>query len=73
MFLVFPGDQHHDCSDPKRLAQRSYCPQVTLALVLDASGIPKRSEVFAGHVSEPKTLEKMSLTSRPNRSADGGA
>jgi hypothetical protein len=47
--------------------------RLTLALVLDASGIPKRSEVFAGHVSEPKTLEKMSLTSRPNRSADGGA
>ena len=32
---------------------------MTLALVLDASGFPKRSEVFAGNVSEPKTLEKM--------------
>jgi transposase len=39
--------------------QRSDCPLVTLALVLDASGFPKRSEVFAGNVSEPKTLEKM--------------
>jgi transposase len=39
--------------------RRSDCPLVTLALVLDASGFPKRSEVFAGHVSEPKTLEKM--------------
>jgi transposase len=39
--------------------KRSDCPLVTLALVLDASGFPKRSEVFAGNVSEPKTLEKM--------------
>jgi transposase len=39
--------------------KRSDCPLVTLALVLDASGFPKRSQVFAGNVSEPKTLEKM--------------
>jgi transposase len=32
---------------------------VTLALVLDASGFPKRSEIFAGNVSEPKTLAQM--------------
>ena len=39
--------------------KRSDSPLVTLALVLDASGFPKRSEVFEGNVSEPKTLEKM--------------
>jgi len=39
--------------------KRTDCPLVTLALVLDASGFPKRSEVFEGNVSEPKTLEKM--------------
>ena len=39
--------------------KRTDCPLVTLGLVLDASGFPKRSEVFAGNVSEPKTLEKM--------------
>jgi hypothetical protein len=39
--------------------KRTDCPLVTLALVLDASGFPKRSEVFAGNVSEPKTLEQM--------------
>ena len=39
--------------------KRSDCPLVTLALVLDASGFPKRSEVFEGNVSAPKTLEKM--------------
>ena len=39
--------------------KRADCLLVTLALVLDGSGFPKRSEVFAGNVSEPKTLEKM--------------
>lgn len=39
--------------------KRSDCPLVTLALVLDSSGFPKRSEVFAGNVSEPKTLAQM--------------
>jgi transposase len=39
--------------------KRSDCPLVTLGLVLDASGFPRRSEVFAGNVSEPKTLAQM--------------
>lgn len=39
--------------------KRSDCLLVTLGLVLDASGFPKRSEVFAGNVSEPSTLEQM--------------
>jgi transposase len=39
--------------------KRSDCPLVTLALVLDASGFPKRSEVFEGNVSEAKTLAEM--------------
>ncbi len=39
--------------------KRNDCPLVTLALVLDASGFPKKSEVFAGNISEPKTLAEM--------------
>jgi transposase len=39
--------------------KRTDCPLVTLALVLDGSGFPKRSKVFAGNVSEPKTLAEM--------------
>jgi hypothetical protein len=39
--------------------KRSDCPLVTLALVLDGSGFPMRSEVFEGNVSEPKTLSQM--------------
>lgn len=37
--------------------KRSDCPLVTLGLVLDADGFPKRTEVFSGNVSEPGTLE----------------
>jgi len=39
--------------------KRNDSPLVTLGLVLDADGFPKRSNVFDGNVSEPKTLENM--------------
>ena len=39
--------------------KRSDCPLVTLGLVLDVSGFPKRSRLFAGNVSEAQTLEDM--------------
>ena len=39
--------------------KRSDCPLVTLALVLNGSGFPKRSAVLPGRVSEPKTLAMM--------------
>ncbi|WP_245620030.1 IS1634 family transposase [Desulfobacter vibrioformis] len=39
--------------------KRSDCPLVTLAILLDSSGFPKSSQVFAGNVSEPKTLKEM--------------
>jgi len=32
---------------------------VTLGLVLDMRGFPKRSRIFEGNVSEPSTLETM--------------
>lgn len=43
----------------KSKEKRSDCLLVTLALVLDASGFPKRSEVFAGNASESQTLATM--------------
>ncbi len=43
----------------KSKEKRSDCPLVTLALVLDGSGFPKRSEVFTGNASEAKTLAQM--------------
>lgn len=43
----------------KSKEKRSDCPLVTLGLVLDSSGFPKRSKLFAGNASEPHTLEDM--------------
>lgn len=39
--------------------KRSDCPLVSLGLVLDGSGFPKKSDVFPGNISEPGTLESM--------------
>jgi len=39
--------------------KRSDCPIVTLGLVLDGSGFPRKSKIFAGNVSEGSTLETM--------------
>lgn len=39
--------------------KRTDCPLVTLALVLDSSGFPRRSHVYKGNVSEPITLAEM--------------
>ena len=39
--------------------KRSDCPLVTLGLVLDASGFPRRSHVYKGNVTESQTLSEM--------------
>lgn len=39
--------------------KRGDCKLVTLALVLDGSGFPKRSKIFKGNISEGSTLEEM--------------
>jgi transposase len=39
--------------------KRSDSPLLTLGMVLDADGFPKRTEVFNGNVSEPETLSGM--------------
>ena len=51
----YNGKAHFGRSKEKR----SDCPLVTLGLVLDADGFPKRSDTFDGNVSEPGTLEGM--------------
>ena len=47
--------------------KRSDCPLVTLAMVLDGSGFPKRSRIFAGNATEWRTLSTMleALGARP--------
>ncbi len=57
--------------------KRSDCPLLTLALLMDADGFPKKSEVFEGNVSEPGTLEKMlsqisNMANKPVIVADAG-
>jgi len=39
--------------------KRNDCPLVTLGLVLDGSGFPRKSRIFTGNVSEGDTLETM--------------
>ena len=39
--------------------KRSDCPLVTLGLVLNSSGFPRRSHVYEGNVNEPRTLSEM--------------
>jgi transposase len=39
--------------------KRTDCPLVTMGLLLDSSGFPKKSKIFAGNVSEPITLAQM--------------
>lgn len=39
--------------------KRTDCPLVTLGLVLDSSGFPRRSHVYEGNVTESKTLSEM--------------
>lgn len=51
----YNGKAHFGRSKEKR----SDCPLVTMGLVLDAEGFPKRSDTFDGNVSEPGTLEVM--------------
>ena len=41
------------------VVSRSDCPLVTLSMALDVSGFPRRTQVFAGNVSEPPTLAQM--------------
>ena len=39
--------------------KRYDCPLVTLGLVLDGSGFPRKSQLFPGNASEPQTLQSM--------------
>lgn len=42
--------------------KRTDCPLVTLGLLMDSDGFPKKSEVFEGNISEAGTLEKILST-----------
>ena len=43
----------------KSKENRTDCPLITLGLVLNQEGFVKRSRIFSGNVSEPKTLDEI--------------
>jgi len=51
--------------------KRSDCPLVTLGLVLDSSGFPRRSHVYEGNVSESRTLSEMLSALEKGKSSTG--
>ena len=53
------GQDNTNAAFGRSKEKRSDCPLVTLALVLDSSGFPKKSEIFPGNASEPATLSEM--------------
>jgi len=60
-FFEGTGKLNRKAKFGKSKEKRSDCPLVTLGLVLDGDGFPKRSRVYEGNVSEGKTLEEMLL------------
>ncbi len=59
--------------------KRTDCPLVTLGLVLDGSGFPKRSKIFKGNVNEASTMAGMiqglqdtNLSEKPTIVMDAG-
>ena len=57
----FEGEVPHNtkAQNGRSKEKRTDCPLVTLGLVLDGSGFVRRSQTFAGNVSEAGTLETM--------------
>lgn len=58
-FLEGSGKYNKKARFGRSKEKRTDCPLVALAFVIDGDGFPKRSKIFAGNVSEPKTLEEM--------------
>jgi hypothetical protein len=73
MWRAFEGMARAKPGRPSGQAKekRSASPLVTLALVLDAAGSPKRREAFAGKASEPGTLAAKRSASSCLRSEPG--
>lgn len=56
----FEGNPEHSGAKLGRSKEkRSDCELVSLGLLLDGSGFPKRSKILPGNISEPQTLQGM--------------
>jgi transposase len=58
-FLEGSGKYNRKARYARSKDKRNDCLLVTLGLVLDMHGFPKKSRIFEGNVSEPKTMETM--------------
>lgn len=58
-FLEGSGKYNSKAKRGKSKEKRSDAPLITLGLVLDTRGFPQKSEIFAGNISEPGTLQMM--------------
>jgi len=58
-FLEGSGKYNRKARFARSKEKRNDCLLVTLGLVLDMNGFPKKSRIFEGNVSEPKTMEMM--------------
>jgi len=58
-FIEGTGKYNGKARYGKSKERRSDCRLMTLGLVLDVQGFPKKSRIYEGNVSEPKTLEEM--------------
>lgn len=58
-YFESPKRSSHIARYARSKEKRNDCPVVTLALVVDEQGFPKRSKIFEGNVSEPGTLWKI--------------
>lgn len=67
-FFEGSGKYNQKAKRGRSKEKRTDCPLVTLGLVLDADGFPKRSDMFNGNVSESKTLEGMLKSLSANNS-----
>lgn len=59
----FEGHPNHSGVAPGRSKEkRSDCGLISLGLLLDGSGFPKKSQILPGNISEPSTLQEMLST-----------
>ena len=51
--------QHSGANKGRSKEKRSDCALISLGLLLDSSGFPKKSKILPGNISEPSTLKDM--------------
>lgn len=60
------GKKHSGLKYGRSKEKRSDCLLLTLGIVIDENGFPKKSEIFPGNISEPKTLENILNSLNPD-------